>query len=228
MILIRGGTVINHDHSARADILVNDGMIVAVGPALDVPIGTETIDADGCDVMPGGIDPHTHLELAFMGSVSADDFEWGTKAALTGGTTMVVDFCIPDPGQSMLAAYQDWRRKSEKAAADYGFHMAVTSWSKQVFDEMAIVVQTYGINTFKHFMAYKGALMVNDDELYNSFARCAHLGAMPLVHAENGDVIAHMQEACLGRGVTGPEGHPFSRPPEVEGEATNRAIMIAD
>ena len=227
-LVVRGGTVVNHDHARRADVLIDGDTIVAVGSALEVPIGAEIVDADGCYVMPGGIDPHTHLEFAFMGSVSADDFEWGTKAALTGGTTMVVDFCVPDPGQSMLAAYQDWRRKSEKAASDYGFHMAVTSWSKQVFDEMEIVVKTYGINTFKHFMAYKGALMVNDDELYNSFARCAHLGAMPLVHAENGDVVALMQEALLARGVTGPEGHAYSRPPEVEGEATNRAIMIAD
>jgi dihydropyrimidinase len=227
-LLIRGGTVINHDHSRRADVLIDGESIAAVGASLDPPVGTETIDAGGCYVMPGGIDPHTHLELPFMGSVSADDFEWGTKAALSGGTTMVVDFCIPDPGQSMLAAYQDWRRKSEKAASDYGFHMAVTSWSKQVHDEMEIVVKTYGINTFKHFMAYKGALMVNDDELYNSFARCAHLGAMPLVHAENGDVVARMQEALLARGISGPEGHAFSRPPEVEGEATNRAIMLAD
>ena len=227
-ILIRGGTIVNHDHSRRADVLVDGTTIAAVGAALDIPVGGEVIDAGGCYVIPGGIDPHTHLELAFMGTVSADDFEWGTKAALSGGTTMIVDFCIPDPGRSMLAAYQDWRHRSEKAAADYGFHMAVTSWSKQVFDEMEIVVKTYGINTFKHFMAYKGALMVDDDELYNSFARCAHLGALPMVHAENGDVVARMQEAILGRGVTGPEGHAFSRPPEVEGEATNRAIMIAD
>ncbi len=227
-IIVRGGTVVNHDHARRADVLIDGDTIVAVGSGLEVPTGAEVVDAGGCHVMPGGIDPHTHLEFSFMGSVSADDFEWGTKAALTGGTTMVVDFCVPDPGQSMLAAYQDWRRKSEKAASDYGFHMAVTSWSKQVFDEMEIVVKTYGINTFKHFMAYKGALMVNDDELYNSFARCAHLGAMPLVHAENGDVVALMQEALLARGVTGPEGHAYSRPPEVEGEATNRAIMIAD
>ena len=227
-ILIRGGTVINHDHSRRADVLVVDDKIAAIGTALEPPAGAEVVDAGGGFVMPGGIDPHTHLEMPFMGTVTADDFEWGTKAALAGGTTMVVDFCLPDPGQSMLAAYQDWRRKSEKAAADYGFHMAVTSWSKQVFDEMEIVVKTYGINTFKHFMAYKGALMVNDDELYNSFARCAHLGAMPLVHAENGDVVARMQEATLARGVSGPEGHAYSRPPEVEGEATNRAIMIAD
>jgi dihydropyrimidinase len=227
-ILIRGGTVINHDHSRRADVLVDDETVVAIGPSIAAPAGAEVIDAGGCYVMPGGIDPHTHLEMPFMGTVTADDFEWGTKGALAGGTTMVVDFCLPDPGQSMLAAYQDWRRKSERAASDYGFHMAVTSWSKQVFDEMEIVVKTYGINTFKHFMAYKGALMVNDDELYNSFARCAHLGAMPLVHAENGDVVALMQEALLARGVTGPEGHAFSRPPEVEAEATNRAIMIAD
>jgi dihydropyrimidinase len=106
--------------------------------------------------------------------------------------------------------------------------MAVTSWSKQVFDEMETVVKTYGINSFKHFMAYKGALMVNDDELYHSFGRCAQLGALPMVHAENGDVVFRMQEDLIAMGVTGPEGHAFSRPPEVEGEAANRAIMIAD
>src|SRR6476620_2584685 len=152
----------------------------------------------------------------------------GTKAALSGGTTMIVDFCIPAPQQSMLAAYQDWRRKAEKAAADYSFHMAITWWDKQVFDEMETVVRTYGINTFKHFLAYKGALMVNDDELFHSFSRCASLGALPLVHAENGDVVFRLQQHYMDRGVTGPEGHAYSRPPEVEGEATNRAIMIAD
>ncbi|MBL8902563.1 MAG: dihydropyrimidinase [Hyphomicrobiales bacterium] len=223
--LIRGGTVVNHDHSVRADLLIDGGKIVGIGEKLS---GTTTIDAGGCYVMPGGIDPHTHMELMFMGNVSADDFEWGTKAALSGGTTMIVDFCIPAPGESMLAAYQAWRHKSEKAATDYSFHMAVTSWSPQVHDEMETVVKTYGINTFKHFMAYKGALMVNDDELYNSFKRCAQLGALPLVHAENGDVVARMQADLLARGITGPEGHAYSRPPEVEGEATNRAIMIAD
>ena len=227
-ILIRGGTVVNHDHSKRADVLVDGEQIVAIGTGLNAPAGVQVIDAGGCFVMPGGIDPHTHLEMPFMGTTSADDFESGTLAALSGGTTMVVDFCLPGPTQSMLAAYQDWRRKSEKAAGDYGFHMAVTSWSKERFEEMETVVKTYGINTFKHFMAYKGALMINDDEMYNSFARCANLGALPLVHAENGDVVARLQADYLGRGVTGPEGHAYSRPPEVEGEATNRAIMIAD
>ncbi len=224
-ILIRGGTVVNHDHSAKADVLIDNGKIVAVGTGLS---GTETIDAGGCYVMPGGIDPHTHMDMPFMGTTTADDFESGTMAALSGGTTMTVDFCLPAPGESMLKAYQAWRHKSEKAAADYSFHMAVTQWSPMIHDEMETVVKTYGINTFKHFMAYKGALMVNDDELYNSFKRCAELGALPLVHAENGDVVARLQQDYLARGVTGPEGHSYSRPPEVEGEAANRAIMIAD
>ena len=226
--LIRGGTIVNHDHSRRADVLIDGEKIIAIGEKLEAPAGAEVIDAGGAYVMPGGIDPHTHMELMFMGTVSADDFEWGTKAALSGGTTMIVDFCIPAPGQSMLAAYQAWREKAEKAAGDYGFHMAVTSWSKDVWTEMETVTKAYGINTFKHFMAYKGALMVNDDELYNSFQRCAQLGAMPLVHAENGDVVFRMQADLLSKGINGPEGHAYSRPPEVEGEATNRAIMIAD
>jgi len=228
MRLIRGGTIVNHDSSRRADVLVRDDAIAAIGTNLEAPAGAETIDAGGCYVLPGGIDPHTHLELTFMGTVTADNFEWGTKAALSGGTTMVVDMCIPVPGQSLLAAYQDWCRKAEGATCDYGFHMSISWWDKQVFDEMETCVKTYGINTFKHFMAYKGALMVNDDQLYNSFMRCAALGAMPIVHAENGDVIWHLQQHYLGKGVHGPEGHAYSRPPSVEGEAANRAIMIAE
>ncbi|MBL8789704.1 MAG: dihydropyrimidinase [Rhizobiales bacterium] len=223
--LIRGGTVVNADCSERADVLIKDGKIVAVGEGLS---GDTVIDAGGCYILPGGIDPHTHMDMPFMGTSTADDFESGTMAGLAGGTTMTVDFCLPAPGESLLKAYQAWRHKSEKAAADYSFHMAITQWSPMVHDEMETVVKTYGINTFKHFMAYKGALMVNDDEMYNSFKRCAQLGALPLVHAENGDVVARMQADLLARGVTGPEGHSYSRPPEVEGEAANRAIMIAD
>src|SRR6202034_3920572 len=147
---------------------------------------------------------------------------------LIRGGTMVVDMCIPVPGQSLLAAYQDWRRKAEGAASDYGFHMAISWWDKQVFDEMETCVKTYGINTVKHFIAYKGALMVNDDQMYNSFQLCTSLGAMPIVHAENGDVVWHLQQYHLGNGMPGPEAHAYSRPPAVEGEATNRAIMIAD
>ncbi len=223
-ILIRGGTVVTADLTARADVLVEDGRIAAIGEGL---AGDEVLDAAGCYVMPGGIDPHTHLEMPFMGTYSADDFESGTRAALAGGTTMVVDFALPSPGQGLLDALQMWDNKSTRANCDYSFHMAITWWGQQVWDEMAEVTAR-GINTFKHFMAYKGALMVSDDEMFASFRRCAELGALPLVHAENGDVVADLQARLMAEGNDGPEAHAYSRPPQVEGEATNRAIMIAD
>ncbi len=222
--VIKGGTIVAADRSYAADVAIEDGRIVRIGTDLT---GDRVLDAEGCYVMPGGIDPHVHLEMPFMGTHSADDFESGTRAGLAGGTTSVVDFCLPAPGQSLLEALEGWHAKSKGACADYSFHMGVTWWGEQVFDEMRQVVDA-GINSFKHFMAYKGALMVEDDELFASFQRCAALGAMPMVHAENGDVVATMQQKLLAQGITGPEGHAMARPPEVEGEATNRAIMIAD
>jgi dihydropyrimidinase len=223
--VIKGGTVVTADLTYEADVLVENGVITEIGKDLK---GDEVLDATGCYVMPGGIDPHTHLEMPFMGTYSTDDFESGTRAALSGGTTMVVDFALPQPGQGLFDAIQMWDNKSTRANCDYSFHMAVTWWGEQVFDEMPGVVRDRGINTFKHFMAYKGALMVNDDELYASFKRLSELGATALVHAENGDVVAELQQKLLAEGNTGPEGHAYSRPSQVEGEATNRAIMIAD
>jgi dihydropyrimidinase len=222
--VIKGGTVVTADMTFAADVLIDGEKIVAVGKDLK---GDKVIDATDCYVMPGGIDPHTHLEMPFMGTTAFEDFSSGTKAAISGGTTMIVDFVLPNNKQSLVEALQDWHQKAGKAAADYSFHMAITWWGEQVWKEMAEVVNR-GVNTFKHFMAYKGALMVNDDELYQSFVRCAELGALPLVHAENGDVVARLQQKYIEAGTTGPEGHAYSRPPEVEGEATNRAIMIAD
>jgi len=222
--VIKNGTIVTADRTWKADVLIKHGKIVGIGPDLH---GDHEYDATGCYVMPGGIDPHTHLEMPFMGTYSADDFESGTRAGLAGGTTMVVDFCLPSPQQSLLEALQMWDNKTSKACADYSFHMAITWWGKQVFDEMATVVDK-GITSFKHFMAYKGALMVDDDEMYSSFQRCAELGALPMVHAENGDVVAQLSAKLLAAGNNGPEAHAYSRPPEVEGEATNRAIMIAD
>ena len=223
--VIKGGTIVTADLTYKADVKVEGGKIVGIGPDLS---GDTVLDAAGCYVMPGGIDPHVHLEMPFMGTYSADDFESGTRAGLAGGTTMVVDFCLPDPGQSLLDALKRWDNKSTRANCDYSFHMSVTWWSEQVFNEMKTIVEEKGINTFKHFMAYKGALMVNDDEMFASFQRCAALGALPLVHAENGDVVAAMQQKLMDEGNNGPEGHAYSRPPSVEGEATNRAIIIAD
>ncbi len=223
--IIKNGTVVTADLTYKADVRVEDGRITEIGPDLT---GGEMLDATGCYVMPGGIDPHTHLEMPFMGTYSSDDFESGTSAALAGGTTMVVDFALPAPEQGLFDALQMWDNKSGRAACDYSFHMAITWWSEQVFNEMERVVKERGITTFKHFMAYKGALMVNDDEMFASFQRCRELGALPLVHAENGDVVADLQQRLLAEGNDGPEAHAYSRPPAVEGEATNRAIMIAD
>ena len=177
--IIKNGTVVTADLTYAADIRVEGGRITEIGQNLT---GGEILDASGCYVMPGGIDPHTHLEMPFMGTYSSDDFESGTRAALSGGTTMVVDFCLPNPQQSLLEALQMWDNKTSKASCDYSFHMAITWWGEQVFNEMADVVDR-GITSFKHFMAYKGALMVDDDEMFSSFQRCADLGALPLVHA---------------------------------------------
>lgn len=223
--VIKNGTVVTADLTYRADVRVEGGRIAEIGPDLK---GDEVLDASGCYVMPGGIDPHTHLEMPFMGTYSTDDFESGTRAALSGGTTMVVDFALPQPGQGLLDALQMWDNKSTRAHCDFSFHMAVTWWSEQVFEEMKTVIEDRGITTFKHFMAYKGALMVNDDELFASFRRLSELGGTAMVHAENGDVVAELQQKLMAEGNTGPEAHAYSRPPQVEGEAANRAIMIAD
>ncbi len=223
-LVIRGGTIVAADRTYKADVLVEGERIAAIGEGLK---GKSELDASGCYIMPGGIDPHTHLDMPFMGTNSADNYESGTTAALSGGTTMVVDFCIPSRGQPLMDAFHDWEARSKNAIADYSYHMCVTYWSDQVREDMAKVVKA-GVTTFKHFMAYKGSLMVNDEEMFASFLRCAELGAMPLVHAENGDVVLALQKHYMAKGITGPEGHALSRPPEVEGEAANRAIMLAD
>ena len=224
--VIKGGTIVTADRSFVADVLIEGEKIAQIGENLR---GDEVIDASGAFVIPGGIDPHTHLEMPFMGTTAAETFETGTFAAASGGTTMLVDFCLPGEDGSLLNAIDAWDAKSkDQICCDISYHMAITGWNETLFNEMADVVQKRGINTFKHFMAYKGALMVEDDEMFASFSRCAELGALPLVHAENGDIVQELQQKFLAQGVTGPEGHAFSRPPEVEGEAANRAIMIAD
>ena len=223
--VIKGGTIVTADRQFMGDVLIEDGKILTIGDDLK---GDEVIDATDAYVIPGGIDPHTHLEMPFMGTTADETFESGTWAAATGGTTMLVDFCLPGPDGSIVNAINDWHRKSApQICADIGYHMAITGWNETIFDEMKIAVEM-GINSFKHFMAYKGALMVEDDEMFASFSRCRELGALPMVHAENGDIVQELQQKYMAQGITGPEGHAYSRPAELEGEAANRAIMIAD
>ncbi|RZL08568.1 MAG: dihydropyrimidinase, partial [Rubrivivax sp.] len=164
----------------------------------------------------------------FMGTVTQDDFFTGTAAGLAGGTTSIIDFVIPDPQQPLMDAYQTWRGWAEKAAGDYGFHVAITWWDESVHRDMGLLAHDEGVNSFKHFMAYKNAIMADDETLVNSFKRSLELGAMPTVHAENGELVYLLQQDLKARGITGPEAHPMSRPPAVEAEAAQRAIAIAD
>jgi dihydropyrimidinase len=227
-LIIRGGTVVNADRQFRADVLCADGVIQAVGENLEVPAGAQVIDAGGQYVMPGGIDPHTHMQLPFMGTVASEDFYSGTAAAMAGGTTTIIDFVIPAPKQRLMDAYRQWREWAQKSASDYSFHVAVTWWDQSVHDDMGTLVREEGVNSFKHFMAYKNAIMADDEIMYQSFNRALALGAMPTVHAENGELVYQLQRKLLDEGITGPEGHPLSRPPAAEGEAASRAIRFAE
>ncbi|MFH2130994.1 MAG: dihydropyrimidinase, partial [bacterium] len=226
-VLIKNGTIVTAENTYRADLLSENGLISEIGENLQASGKTRIIDAAGHYVMPGGIDPHTHMELPFMGTVASESFYTGTAAGAAGGTTMIIDFVIPDPQENLLSAYRKWRGWAEKAATDYSFHVAVTWWDESVYHDMGVLVKEHGVNSFKHFMAYKNAIMATDETLVNSFSRCLELGAIPTVHAENGELVYFLQEEMKKKGILGPEGHPLSRPPEVEGEAANRAIRIA-
>jgi len=196
-LVIRGGTVVNADGRKRADVYCEGGVIKAVGVDLDVPSDTDVVDASGQFVMPGGIDPHTHMQLPFMGTVASEDFYTGTAAGLAGGTTMIIDFVIPDPEQRLMDAYRQWREWSEKSASDHSFHVAVTWWDETVHADMATLVNEEGVNSFKHFMAYKGAIMATDEIMYHSFRRALELGAIVTAHAENGELVYQLQKELL-------------------------------
>jgi dihydropyrimidinase len=226
--IIRGGWVVTEDGRQQADLLCRDGRIAAIGPRLEAGAGAEVIEAGGCFVLPGGIDPHTHMQLPMMGTVAADDFRTGTAAAAAGGTTTILDFVGPDKGQSPLEALAVWRDWAAKATVDYGFHMTVSWWGERFAAEMEPLVHAHGIASFKFFLAYKGGLMLSDEDIVAGFLRCRELGALPQVHAENGELIAHLQKKLLAAGVTGPLGHVLSRPPLLEGEAANRAVTMAE
>jgi dihydropyrimidinase len=222
--VIKGGTVVTADLSYEADVLVENGVITEIGPNLK---GDEVLDATGCYVMPGGIDPHVHLEMPFMGTYSSDDFESGTRAALAGRHHDGGGFLPAQPGRGPARRAEAWDNKSTRANCDYSFHMAVTWWGEQVFNDMKTVIEDRGITTFKHFLAYKGALMVNDESCSppSTAVGAGRDRHGPCRERRRGGGAAG---EAAGRGQHRARGACLFPPAQVEGEATNRAIMIAD
>ncbi len=226
-VLIKGGRVITAADDYVGDVFVEDERISLIGESLDIE-ADRVIDAAGKYVLPGCIDPHTHLDMPFGGTVTADDFESGHVSAAFGGTTTHVDFCIQAQGQSFAEALETWHGKlAGKTLIDVGFHLAVTDLrSGGTLQELARVPDE-GVTSYKLFMAYKGALMVDDETLFRTMQVAAETGALVMVHAENGDAIDVLVKQALASGRSEPRYHALTRPPELEGEATNRAIQLA-
>ncbi len=223
--LLRGGLLALPDGPHRADLLVQGETIAAIGVELDVP-DAEVIDVSGCTVLPGAIDTHTHFDLPVSGTVTADDFESGTRAALLGGTTVVLDFATQDRGDTLINAAKTWHSRLEgKANCDVGFHMAVTDWNEQTNDEIGDM-EDLGITSYKLYMAYP-ALMVEDDAIYAALRRIREVGGIAGFHCENGRLVNALVARERSLGHLDPAAHPVSRPPEVEAEAIARLLRIA-
>jgi dihydropyrimidinase len=230
-LLIKNGRVITAVDDYVADVYCDKGVVTAIGK--DLPAdrfqAERTIDASRQYVIPGGIDVHTHLNMPFGGTTSADDFESGTIAAAFGGTTSIVDFAIQYRGSTMRHALDDWRKRADgKAVIDYGFHMIVTELADAGLGEMDRLVRDEGITSFKLFMAYPGVFMVDDQTIFRALRRTGDNGGLVCMHAENGGVIDELVKEALRKGETAPKYHALTRPPRAEGEATGRAIALAE
>ena len=226
-VLIKGGRIVTAADDYVADIYVEDETVTLIGELLDQQ-ADKVIDATGKYVLPGGVDPHTHLDMPFGGTVTIDDVESGQTSAAFGGTTTHVDFIIQPQGKSFSEAFDEWKAKANgKQVIDMGYHMAVTDLKEGGTLEELATLPDQGITSYKLFMAYKGALMVDDETLFKVMQVAAETGALVMVHAENGDAIDVLVKEALAEGHTEPKYHALTRPPETEGEATNRAIQLA-
>ena len=226
--LIRNGTVVTAAATSAAYVLIEGDRITGVRAGITPPGDAKIIDAAGLYVMPGGIDVHTHLDMPFGGTTSADDFETGTRAAAWGGTTTIVDFAIQARGTRMRDALDTWWKKAEgKAVIDYGLHMIVTDLPHSGLEDMDDMVSE-GVASFKLFMAYPNVLMVDDATIFKALSRTAKNGALICMHAENGSVIDVIIQRALAEGKTAPVYHALTRPPRAESEAVHRAIAMAE
>ncbi|RMG29910.1 MAG: dihydropyrimidinase [Bacteroidetes bacterium] len=226
-ILIKNGRIITAADDYRADILIEGEKISAIGHNLSVP-GAMEIDASDRLVFPGGIDPHVHLDMPFMGTFSSDDYESGTRAALHGGTTMVIDFVLQTQGDSLYSALKTWQQKSEgKALGDYSYHMAITDFNEHTRKELKPLIEEEGITSFKTFMAYKGALMIDDGQMVDLMQEVKKLGGMVTVHATNGDMIDKLIAKHRAEGKLSPLYHYLSQPEITEAEASGRFVDMA-
>jgi dihydropyrimidinase len=229
-ILIKGGQIVTAIDSYVADILIEDSTIAVIGRNLEtiVPSPDKTIDANGKLVIPGGIDPHTHLDLPFGGTSSSDDFETGTRAAAFGGTTTIIDFAVQYHGQGLNQALDIWFAKAEgKATIDYGFHLIVTDLPDQRLPELGGLINQ-GVSSFKLFMAYPGVFLVDDATIFKAMSVAAEKGGLICMHAENGVVIDVLVKRALAEGKTAPKYHALTRPTRAEAEGVHRAIAIAE
>jgi dihydropyrimidinase len=227
-VLIQNGTIVNADSTVKADLLI-DGPVIKEVRAGIPPSSSETVvDASGLLVLPGGIDAHTHLDMPFGGTYSADDFLTGTRAAAIGGTTTIVDFAIQARGTKMRTALDTWWKKADgKACIDYGLHMIITDLPDAGLDDMDDLVRE-GVASFKLFMAYPNVLMVDDATIFKAMRQTAKNGALICMHAENGSVIDVIVQQALAEGKTAPIYHALTRPTAAEAEAVHRAIAMAE
>lgn len=223
---IVNGTIVTADKTLHAEIGIDKGKIIKIASKIKES-AKEILDAKGLYILPGGIDIHTHLDMPFGGTVSSDDFRTGTMAAAFGGTTTIVDFAIQGKGMTLKDSLDTWMKKAEgKAVIDYGFHIAITDLNEAVMDEIPQMVGL-GVPSFKCFLAYKGSLMIDDGALYRILLKAKAARALVMIHGENGDIVDVLIKDFLAQGKTEPKYHALSRPPEAEGEATGRAIAIA-
>ncbi len=226
--LIVNGTVATASDTFQADVGIAGGKITAIGKPLPSENAAKIIDAAGKLVLPGGIDVHTHLDMPFGGTTSADDFETGTRAAAFGGTTTIIDFAIQGKEQSLRTAFDTWMKKAEdRATIDYAFHCIITDLPDARLEEMNVMVRE-GVTSFKLFMAYPGVLMLDDASIFKALRASAKNGAMVCMHAENGSAIDVIVKQALAEGKTAPKYHALTRPTTAEAEAVGRAVALAE